>query len=380
MERIEKVIDLIKNAHEKVVLRKNINVYGYQFNYQYDFNGGVSKYLFSDLNIKEYLAETVENGGFGNRPGTKKESTEFIVVHDTASTAETAGAIAHSNYVHNGGGGTSWHYSSGSDALVHQIPDDEVAYHAGDGLAVPYELHWTGVKAEYSDPIVNIKNGFYYINGKKSLIAIPKLEIVCEDDVYYILSDGIKQGRKYKKSDLKTLKSLELNDSHINDYGIHLVIKDGYYYMGNTYYNPSYNKIANKGGNLRSIGIEMMINKGSNLSFTYHNTAKLIAKLLVENKIGVERVRAHHFFSGKNCPCTLRENGLWDWFMKLVKCEYEMLNALNDIKVQFLCDQEYVDQNGLIKYFPDDVKTINYKVIVSNNEEQRELEFTTLIQ
>ena len=34
MERIEKVIDLIKNAHEKVVLRKNINVYGYQFNYQ----------------------------------------------------------------------------------------------------------------------------------------------------------------------------------------------------------------------------------------------------------------------------------------------------------------------------------------------------------
>ena len=380
MEQIEKVISLLKEAHEKIILRKDIKVYGYQFNYQYDFIGGLSKYLFSNLEIKEYLAESVENGGFGNRPGNIKESTEFIVVHDTASTAETAGAIAHSNYVHNGGGGTSWHYSSGSDALVHQIPDNEVAYHAGDGLAVPYELHWTGIKAEYDNPIITIKNGYYYINGKKSLIKIPVITIVKDGNDVYLESDGIRQGRKYKKSDLDMLKSLELTDSHINDYGLHTVIKDGYYYIGNTYYNPSYNKIANKGGNLRSIGIEMMINKGSNLAFTYHNTAKLIAKLLVENNLDITRVKAHHFFSGKNFPCTLRENDLWNYFMKMVKIEYDMLKASNNIDIKFVCDSEYVDENGLIKELPLDVKSISYKVIVSDNNQTKELEFVSIIK
>ena len=33
MEQIEKVIALLKDAHEKVVLRKDIYVYGYLFNY-----------------------------------------------------------------------------------------------------------------------------------------------------------------------------------------------------------------------------------------------------------------------------------------------------------------------------------------------------------
>ena len=380
MEHIEKVISLLKDAHEKVILRKNIKVYGYQFDYQYDFIGGVSKYLFDNLSIEEHIAQKVEDGGFGNRPCTIKESTEFIVVHDTASTAETAGAKAHANYVYNGGGGTSWHYSSGSDALIHQIPDNEVAYHAGDGLAVPYELHWTGIKAEYSDPIVTIKNDYYHINGKKSIIKIPELSITEEEGNYYILSDGVKQGRKYKKSDLNELKSLTLNDSHINDYGLHLVIKDGYYYMGNTYYNPSYNKIANKGGNLRSIGIEMMINKGSNLSFTYHNTAKLVAKLLVDNNLDLSRVKAHHFFSGKNCPCTLRQNGLWAYFTQLIKYEYEILKLLNDVKIEFICNEDYVDKNGLIKNLPSNIKSINYKVIVSHENKSKELNFTSIIK
>ena len=150
--------------------------------------------------------------------------------------------------------------------------------------------------------------------------------------------------------------------------------------MGNTYYNPSYNKIANKGGNLRSIGIEMMINKGSNLSFTYHNTAKLIAKLLVDNNLGLSRVKAHHFFSGKNCPCTLRQNGLWTYFVQLVKYEYEILKLLNDVKIEFVCDAEFIDKNGLIKYLPEEVKSIDYKLIVSHENKSKELYFTSIIK
>lgn len=39
----------------------------------------------------------------------------------------------HAEYVQNGGGGTSWHYSAGDTGIYHQIPDNERAYHAGDG-------------------------------------------------------------------------------------------------------------------------------------------------------------------------------------------------------------------------------------------------------
>ena len=124
----------------------------------------------------------------------------------------------------------------------------------------------------------------------------------------------------------------------------------------------------------------MMINKGSNLSFTYHNTAKLIAKLLVDNNLDLTRVKAHHFFSGKNCPCTLRQNGLWHYFTQLVKYEYEILKLIDGIKIEFICDSEYVDNNGLIKFLPEDVKSINYKIIITHDNKSKELEFTTIIK
>ena len=124
----------------------------------------------------------------------------------------------------------------------------------------------------------------------------------------------------------------------------------------------------------------MMINKGSNLSFTYHNTAKLVAKLLVDNNLDLSRVKAHHFFSGKNCPCTLRQNGLWTYFTQLIKYEYEILKLLNDVKIEFICNEDYVDKNGLIKNLPSNIKSINYKVIVSHENKSKELNFTSIIK
>ncbi len=39
--------------------------------------------------------------------------------------------------------------------------------------------------------------------------------------------------------------------------------------MGPTYYNTSYNKISNRGGNLASIGIETAVNDGSDVFWTW---------------------------------------------------------------------------------------------------------------
>ena len=111
----------------------------------------------------------------------------------------------------------------------------------------------------------------------------------------------------------------------INDEGIRLVIEDGKYFIGDTWWSSTYKKISNTGGNCNSIGIETMVNQGSDLYMTWQRTAKLVAHLLVDYHLSVDDVKPHHYFSGKNCPETMRNNGLWDNFIELVKAEYEYL-------------------------------------------------------
>ena len=70
------------------------------------------------------------DAGTPGRPGTKRE-VRFVVIHETGNPAEGAGAKSHSDYLQNGGqGSTSWHYTVDDHEIYHHIPDDEVAYHA----------------------------------------------------------------------------------------------------------------------------------------------------------------------------------------------------------------------------------------------------------
>ena len=152
--RLVELLDYFESVNEKeVLIKKNVKAFGYQFVYETDLYGSVSLYRFKDNIIEEYLTP-IEND---NRPGTIKESVEFVCVHDTASSAEKAGSLAHANYLFNGGGGTSWHYSVGDDVIYHSIPDNEVAFHAGDGTLEKFGLIDTGVKADCSDIKVTIE-------------------------------------------------------------------------------------------------------------------------------------------------------------------------------------------------------------------------------
>lgn len=374
MSNIEKIVSLLKEANEKQVLVKDIDVFGYQFNYNTKVLGSVSKYWFGKHEVIEYIAPKNSESSNSNRPATKKTSTEYIVVHDTASSAEHAGALSHAKYVYNGGGGTSWHYSSGSDGIYHQIPDDEVAYHAGDALVVPFSLTNTLVKGNTKDPSVEIKNGYYYINGEKSSIKAPKVTFIKgSDNELHYASDGFIQGKKAPVASKENEEYLGDNVSRINEQGVRIDLKDdGYYYMGPTYYSSGYGYISNRGGNLHSIGIETMINQGSDLYLTWQKTAKLVAHLLKDNNLDLSKVKQHHFFSGKDCPMTLRHANLWDNFMKMVKYEYEILLLSENIEISFKCDSEYVDETGRIVSLPSEKTLIKYFVKVKDTKTSEE--------
>lgn len=76
------------------------------------------------------------------------------------------------------------------------------------------------------------------------------------------------------------------------------------------------------GGNFAGISMELCINSDGNFEKTMDNAAWLTAKLLKENNLTISAVKQHHDFSGKNCPQTIREKGLWNNFLTTVKKYY----------------------------------------------------------
>lgn len=383
MKKLLELKKIIDQSIEKEISLKKIDVYGYQFKYETDIIKSISKYWFNEHIVEEHIIPLNSESENNNRPGTIKESTQYIVVHDTASSAETADEYAHAKYVTNGGGGTSWHYSVGEKASCHHLPNNEVAYHAGDQLKVRFELIDTGICGDNEKPIIGIENGYYTIDGQKSNIHIPIVSFVYDNEQLVYASDNVIFGKKAPIDAEEGKCNIELTTEHINDYGLRIDLINGRYYMGPTYYNATYNKIANRGGNLNSIGIETMVNKNSNLVKTWHRCAKLVAHLLVENDLDQSRVKAHHFFSGKHCPMTLRANNLWNYFLEMVDVEYQILKDFSDVDIELICDNPVLLEDGLIdltKISNMKNEIIKYQIKLKRKEEVLILEYQTIVK
>jgi N-acetylmuramoyl-L-alanine amidase len=84
---------------------------------------------------------------------------------------------------------------------------------------------------------------------------------------------------------------------------------------------------GNGNGNRKSIGIEICYSKSGGERYTKaeKNAVKLIAQLLHERNWGIERVKKHQDWSGKNCPHRILGEGRWQSFLNQVQ---EELNAL----------------------------------------------------
>ena len=73
--------------------------------------------------------------GYNCRSGRQRTGFRGITVHNTSNWSKGATAIAHANYLRNGGKNNyvSWHYVIDKDRAVRCIPENEVAWCAGDG-------------------------------------------------------------------------------------------------------------------------------------------------------------------------------------------------------------------------------------------------------
>ena len=71
----------------------------------------------------------------GNRPG-KVNPMQYITIHNTGNSSKGANAKAHSNYLKSDGGVNAqvcWHYTVDDKEIYQHLPDNENAWHCGDG-------------------------------------------------------------------------------------------------------------------------------------------------------------------------------------------------------------------------------------------------------
>ncbi|MGI6751067.1 MAG: N-acetylmuramoyl-L-alanine amidase family protein [Anaerovoracaceae bacterium] len=82
--------------------------------------------------IIQMLAPTIPTGA---RSGRKLKSIVGVTIHNTGNSAKGAGAISHGRYLQGTGKDkkASWHYAVDDKNIVQSIPENEVAWHAGDG-------------------------------------------------------------------------------------------------------------------------------------------------------------------------------------------------------------------------------------------------------
>lgn len=336
MNNLEKAMDFLVSNNLEKPIDKSINVYGWEKDgtYKYRLIASVNRYLNESLDIIESLV----GEGSGNRPGIMKSSTEYITVHDTGSAFSTATAKAHDQYVRSGGNGTSWHYTVGNDGIFHQIPNQEVAFHAGDGSR-QYHMNDTSVKGAKEKPAVSIStDGFYELNGMKTTVLAPAND----------------ENRK--------LKTENLTDS-----GLRVTVGDnGNWFIGDTWYSKVYGKISNTGGNRNSIGIESCINRGSDLYLTWQRLAKLVAYLMETEHLGLDCVVQHNFFSGKDCPQTMRHAQMWDHFLELVKTEYTVRTMFSDLNISYIPKSPFIAANGRIVDQPKEASWEQYIIHIEN--------------
>lgn len=334
---------LLNKIYKKDIRNFKYYTFGYQKDYHKNEQICYGYIPFLDSINPEIIVDIIPDTYKYNRPGIKREYTKYITIHDTASASPTAGAKAHNSWIHNmandkdNRNSVSWHYTIADKDIYQHMPLDEVAYHAGDGTYEKLEFFDSGIKEDRECKVGISSDGYYTINNQKSLVKAP------------LKKDG----------SMPTSDNIPYN-------GIGIEINENRNFsIGKTWWSESYQMIGNRGGNLNSIGIETCVNVGSNYINTMRNTAYIVGQLIEKFDLTVNSVKQHNYFSGKDCPMTIRHANLWEEFIDIVKIEKYRNEIFSDAVFKFeSLDKEYLaDDGNIIKY--EEGKEVSYKVEIS---------------
>ena len=118
-----------------------------------------------------------------------------------------------------------------------------------------------------------------------------------------------------------------------------------------------------------SIGVETCVNQNSDLDVTWHRTAKLMSSLLIKHNLQITDIVQHYDWNKKECPQTLRRNGLYSYAIEMIKAEYDALTILSDYTITFTSLRpDLVNDYGHIIKVPETATRVGYIVTVTDKE------------
>ena len=329
--------------------------------YYYQISRGASWFLFEDLSISNTYRRTF------SEDRTFRDGVKYICIHDTGNMSKGATAAANAQYFMTAD--SSIHFVTGNDGIFAGVDLTQRAGHAGDGTDRYYALEKTNVPVSEGEPVITMINGNFAING-------------VETDL-----------RPYEDHEGTVKTSTNYTTDQITYSGIRCVAgEDGYYYLGKTYFNTTYQLISNFGGNAASIGIESAVNEGTDYYWTMQRTAKLVADLLDQFDLTIDDVKMHNFFSGKNCAQLMKNNyrygldykqdkwdkkdTLWGEFLELVEVEVKMHEFMENYEFQFESyNTKLLDNAGHVIGHGNVQTEVGYKVTITNKTTFEETSF-----
>jgi len=156
---------------------------------------------------------------------------------------------------------------------------------------------------------------------------------------------------------------------------------DGSTVFGDIWNSTTYGKTdCIGGGNRNGIGIETCVDQGSDYTETMRKTAKLVAELLIQYDLNIDRVKQHWHFSGKNCPQVMRENNRWDEFLNLVQIEYYGKTVLKGVTFEWKSNSDCLDDFGRVKSLQSAGTKLSYEVKVTYGGESKTYTFDSVIK
>ena len=327
--------------------------------------GSVNRFLFDEFKVddtyKKVAEQTIASHEAGYNCKLRTDwhgGVEFVTVHDTATTTGTVQSIG--SYMATGE--TSIHYTVGNDQILSVIPEEYIAYHAGDGTGTQFKWYDTGVAAT---------------DG-----SAPEFDMVKDGSKYYFVVNG-------QKTELEcpTGNSTRQISNPSKDNFAHLgpvwKIENGHYYMGTTWVDFSQRAagtIGSHGGNNNSIGIEMCVNYSGDIYDTWQRTAQLVADICIRNNLDLTRVKQHNTWTGKNCPQCLIAADYWWGFMKMVEVNYILMKDYSDVEITMTSNNPtMVDNTGRVIGRPQTTTTVSYTVTVKCGNDTKSMTLYSVI-
>ena len=124
----------------------------------------------------------------------------------------------------------------------------------------------------------------------------------------------------------------------------------------------------------------MCVNTDGDMYDTWQRTAKLVAKLMIENSLDINKVQQHNTYSGKNCPQSLRTNNYWNKFLAMVQLEHIIMTEYADAQISIeSSNKNLVDNTGRVIGMPINTVSVSYTLTAKIGTDTKSVVLSSVI-